>query len=1103
VPDDPKRGAVPPTAPTLGTVQIPRGGKLEDVAQLPATMAPSTGAQLAVAGPPPAMPEWRYEITTEIARGGMGRVVEANDTVLGRTVALKEALSLDPEAVKRFQRETRITARLEHPSIVPVHDAGTTPSGQPYYVMRKVSGRPLEELVMHAEQLEDRLALLQHIVAAAHAVAHAHERGVVHRDIKPSNILVGDLGETIVIDWGLAKAMGETDEPRTEAAPALIDDDSLKTRAGIVFGTPGFMAPEQLRGVDADEKSDVYALGATLYYLLARRPPHYSKSVDDIMKATVAGPAAPLRELLPGVPPELATIVDKALAHDARMRYQNAGALAEELQRFLTGQLVASHHYSPREKVLRWVRRNRALVGVSGAALLAMLVGGWFAIHRIVEARDRADDALRIAVEEKQKADEQRERVEDRNRLLTLTDARGKAEDDPTRAAAMVAPLATDKLWRTARAIGAAARAHGVAFGLPASGHVQSLELSRDGQRAIAAGDDGVVRLYDLAKRTTRDIADVRSPATARFADGERAIAIAHGDRLTLVDVTSGRARDVAAPTPIEQLAVSGPIAYWRDARGALYKLDVVAGAPEAVALGEPARALATSPDGRWIAVASEARLVLLDRTQPTMPPQVLVEGAARELAWAAGGSHLAVLVGDEAFAFEMPSGQIAQRITVGARQAVAFSRGKLYATGPTGLSMLERDNPHPRHVNGDFTLGLREARGGVLVTGGTQGVIATISPDDDQILHAPVRLTRLEASPESPWILGASDGRLLVWNVEAFEPRLVAASAAGARFVTGDQIIVAFADAPAQWIDLRTDKISLLGSTPEGIYEVVPAPDGMRALLVDGTHRGRIVAPVGAAQEIDGDLELAAFADDQRLVVATSAGELRLHDLHGGHTTSVAKDAHGIVALAARGDWIAAALGDHTAVRTNLATGRVEHHADIAPPRDALALATSGDLVFAAGKELHAWRVDGQLATLATFDKPLVQVALAGGSALAFTADGALHVVELAHPAVAISVPAPRASIASSGLLVATTDQGAIEVVDPFVANAQWTLARGRAFGFAQIAPDGGRVLAVTPKGVLVWPLALPETRDAAAAWLGALTNAVATAPAAPLEWR
>ncbi|HEX7702197.1 MAG TPA: serine/threonine-protein kinase, partial [Kofleriaceae bacterium] len=157
----------------------------------------------------------RYEVGAEIARGGMGRVVEATDTLLGRTVALKETLGANDEALRRFRREIYITARLEHPSIVPVHDAGTRPDGSPFYVMRKVTGRPLTELIGAATTLEARLALLPHVVAAAQAIAHAHRRGVIHRDIKPSNILVGELGETVVIDWGLAKVIGEpdTDDP--------------------------------------------------------------------------------------------------------------------------------------------------------------------------------------------------------------------------------------------------------------------------------------------------------------------------------------------------------------------------------------------------------------------------------------------------------------------------------------------------------------------------------------------------------------------------------------------------------------------------------------------------------------------------------------------------------------------------------------------------------------------------------------------------------------------------------------------------------------------------------------------------------------------------
>jgi len=217
---------LPVSEPAFGTMQMPRGAVFDEDHTMPApsnaTVVPASGDAPATA--PPAMPpELRYQYGDEIARGGMGRVVEATDTVLGRTVALKEALALDPEAIQRFHRETRITARLEHPSIVPIHDAGTSDTGAPFYVMRKISGRSLEELVGRAPELADRLALLPHIVAAANAIAHAHERGVVHRDIKPSNILAGELGETTVIDWGLAKAIGETDEVRARRAPSAAD----------------------------------------------------------------------------------------------------------------------------------------------------------------------------------------------------------------------------------------------------------------------------------------------------------------------------------------------------------------------------------------------------------------------------------------------------------------------------------------------------------------------------------------------------------------------------------------------------------------------------------------------------------------------------------------------------------------------------------------------------------------------------------------------------------------------------------------------------------------------------------------------------------------
>ncbi|MBA2543504.1 MAG: serine/threonine protein kinase, partial [Deltaproteobacteria bacterium] len=152
----------------------------------------------------------RYEQVCEHARGGLGRVVRAVDKRLGRTVAVKELL---PRAANgstaaneaRFLREALITARLEHPGIVPVHEAGRWPSGDPYYVMKLVEGRTLKELIHASSTLRDRLSLLPHVTAVADAVGYAHSQGVIHRDLKPSNVIVGEFGETIVVDWGLAR----------------------------------------------------------------------------------------------------------------------------------------------------------------------------------------------------------------------------------------------------------------------------------------------------------------------------------------------------------------------------------------------------------------------------------------------------------------------------------------------------------------------------------------------------------------------------------------------------------------------------------------------------------------------------------------------------------------------------------------------------------------------------------------------------------------------------------------------------------------------------------------------------------------------------------
>jgi WD40 repeat protein len=1088
VPDDgrPPKPDAPGHTTAPRTMVVPQGGALSERAAVQATVRPAAGEPVPGYAPPPMPTAWRYEIRGEIARGGMGRVVEATDTVLGREVALKEALSLDPETVRRFERETRITAKLEHPSIVPVHDAGTSPAGAPFYVMRKVSGRPLEDLVATNERIVDRLALVPHIVAAANAIAHAHERGVVHRDIKPSNILVGDLGETIVIDWGLAKAIGETEERTAPSqaitAPVAIADDGLKTRAGIVFGTPGFMAPEQLRGAPVDERCDVYALGATLYHLLARRPPHYSKQADEMMKAAIASPPESLRTIVPGMPPELATIVDKALAHDARARYQDARALAEDLQRFLTGQLVASHHYSPRERLVRFVRRNRAIVAVSTAAVLALVTGGTFAIAHIVNERDRADEFARVAIRE-------REEVTRSLQELKLTTARSQRENDPTRAVAMLQTLAMPQVWRQARAIAAAARLHGVAYSLPASPHTLSLELSRDGRRALAAGDDGRVRVFELAGHGAREIANVKAPTMARYADDERAIVVYRGSRLTIVDAQTGAPRELATPTAIAKLAVSGPVAFWADDAGAVWRLDVTRGDPEKVTVvGERVDALATSPDGRWIALAGADHVLSLDRTQPTLPPQELAVGRAHDLSWSADSAHLVALVDQDVLAFEMPTGTIVHRQYAGDRYAVAYSDDQIFTTARTGVTIVARGEPRARKLNGDYTLGLHEARGGTLVTGGPQGVVAVITPDDDQVVHTPqLRLTRVETSPHSPWIVGATDDRLLVWDLDQIEPRRIdQTTVEGAAFVTGDELVVTYADQPAQWIDLRTGAARPLGTIAEGLRALVPAPDGTKALLVDGTRHARMLAPGESMQDVGDAVELAVFASGEP-VLATSSGEIRKAG------AVLATHPAGVAALASSGHWVAATFADRTLWRVDLASGRngsVELPA--APIRGALAVTETGRVVTANGATVLVWE-GGAPTKLAAFDKPVAAVALIGATqVLAITTDGTAHAIELTGSVgAAMSNISPHASVAPVGLAASATPDGVLEVID-VAAGERWTIAapKSGAFGSAQISPDGRRVLATTSSGVRVWTLALPDNPGATASWLAGLTN-------------
>ena len=288
----------------------------------------------------------RYAVHELLGRGGMGAVYRATDQLLRRDVALK-VLTTELEqgdVARRLEREARVLAALDHPGIVAIHDAGVLADGRPFYVMRLVRGRRLDEQA-RGESLGERL---RRFLSVCDAVTFAHSRGVIHRDLKPSNVMVGEFGEVLVLDWGVAKVAGEARDPAESGFS--VEGDGI-TGDGIAVGTPGFMAPEQSSGSQSvDTRADVFALGAMLRDLV--------------------GPervAAPLR-----------AISARAMALNPHDRYAGVDALGADVRAWLDGKSVSAYAESLLEKALRFYRRNSALIILLLAYLAVRLFILWW-----------------------------------------------------------------------------------------------------------------------------------------------------------------------------------------------------------------------------------------------------------------------------------------------------------------------------------------------------------------------------------------------------------------------------------------------------------------------------------------------------------------------------------------------------------------------------------------------------------------------------------------------------------------------------------------------------------------------------------------------------
>lgn len=350
-----------------------------------------------------AAPEARYAPLDEVGEGGMGRVLSVLDRQLGREVAWKE-IPVDRAgagAASRLAHEAAITARLEHPGIVPVYDTGVVDGARRYYTMRLVRGRTLGQALADAGDLSARLALLPHFYAVCQAVAFAHSRGVAHRDLKPDNVMVGAYGETFVVDWGLAALY--TDAARRAARRDL--GEGVPEVAPGPVGTPAWVSPEQASGAPAGPRADVFGLGGILLALLSGAPPRHGVST---LEAAAHAPPADPEAVAPAAPIELRAVARRALSVDPGDRYADAGELAEDVARYLDGRRVQAHAYSTWQLARRFVRAWRAPLLVGLAALVGLVVVGVVALRATqaeLEAASREEATLAWALHGRAQAD--------------------------------------------------------------------------------------------------------------------------------------------------------------------------------------------------------------------------------------------------------------------------------------------------------------------------------------------------------------------------------------------------------------------------------------------------------------------------------------------------------------------------------------------------------------------------------------------------------------------------------------------------------------------------------------------------------------------------
>ncbi len=1058
---------------------------------MPATSQP---ASVPPAEPPfrPTAPLDRYRIGTELGRGGMGRVVEALDTQLRRKVALKEVLT--PGIHRRFAREIEITARLEHASIVPLYDSGINSEGKPYYVMRKVTGVPLDEAIAKRRDLDERLMLLPDVLSAIDGVAHAHERHVIHRDIKPQNILIGQHGETVVIDWGLAKVLDEDDtEDEDEGSTS---GDSLHTQVGSVFGTPGFMAPEQARGEVLDTQGDVYALGATLYQLLSGDPPVRGHSATEVMDKTRLHEIRPLAESAPGVPPELAAIVDKALSFDPEHRYCNAGELGADVRRFLAGQLVAAHEYTAWQRVARFARRHRAVLSVIALALTAVAVMSWIGVHRILTERDAATTARREAEKERHDAEDARVEVEAQRDELLVMQARAQLDLNPTESLAILKRLPpTSPRIHEAYAVAQAAVVRGTAWAIDTVDEATSqAEVTADGRFLFHNARDDI-RVFDLDRR--RLVRSHRFPYNVR-ADwilGHQLLITSETKPPRVLDPITDRVEAVAGePTRMTYPTLVGDRVLMLTASNHPLMFDAASRTVTPIAFPDPVIRGAIAGDGSWYALATDDTVVVFDRAGRELTRHDakinVVRGSTRRA--------LAVLTPTDVIECTLDPKPVWTNLHLPVPPAWSSYRARnlwIYLSNGE-VVVWDGTRTHKRLTSSGSIV--QEAGHGVMLQLSNDGKLNwTIGAAHGEVpIPTVMNFGRIAARPGTSRIAIVGRGVIDVFDLAEFVPRSLDAKEK-AVFVDDDTLLLDGSMSRFSWFDLRSGRTTTVETSlvPMSqlqdrdtdshrvlLYERLSDTSGRFWLMRPGKRRAVPIARVqrdGWARLIAGD------------VIAYGVGDSRVFAMVGDEPARVVAKLDDVsvagVGIGARKFATVSNTGEVALI--DLDTGHVDRTR--VPGKDhVIAGDNRGHVLVAQGGRLLRW--DGSMTEIAKLDHDINAVfPVDGGIVLVAAPDNATYLLPLApgaKPRRIIAASRKVPSMARHRLLGVANGRDLLVVDLP--SGAPWTFpVSENATPWVDLSPDGRHLVQFVYGDLELWTV--PRVSGDFAAWLDNHTNA------------